>query len=162
MILSWFWTAQDLVFSDHPVWLQTLWDESTSVPMDETVSKPADFFWEVSVDNHNESDDVWDTLEDIVDGWFSELVLKLLSENMEQSWRSVFPRVSGTNFQTKIATRAHTTPWKKKRKWMPSALMTVGTMEERRTIVQPRTSCAMDAPMFLWEQIGLSCWSGCW
>ena len=53
--------------------------------MDETVSKPADFFWEVSVDNHNESDDVWDTLEDIVDDWLSELVLKLLSEKMEQS-----------------------------------------------------------------------------
>ena len=53
--------------------------------MDETVSKPADFFWEVSDDNHNESDDVWDTLEDIVDDWFSELVLKLLSEKMEQS-----------------------------------------------------------------------------
>ena len=53
--------------------------------MDETVSKTADFSWEVSVDNHNESDDVWDTLEDIVDDWFSELVLKLLSEKMEQS-----------------------------------------------------------------------------
>ena len=32
--------------------------------------------------------------------------------------------------------------------------MTVGTMEERRTIVQPRTSCAMDAPMFLcWIEV---------
>ena len=27
--------------------------------------------------------------------------------------------------------------------------MTVGTREERSTMVQPRTSCAIEAPMFL-------------
>ena len=27
--------------------------------------------------------------------------------------------------------------------------MMVGTMEERSTMVQPRTSCAIEAPMFL-------------
>ena len=45
---------------------------------------------------------------------------------------------------------AQTTPWKKKRKWRPRVLMMVGTMEERSTMVQPRTSWAIEAPMFLW------------
>ena len=45
---------------------------------------------------------------------------------------------------------AQTTPWKKKRKWRPKVLMMVGTMEERSTMVQPRTSWAIEAPMFLW------------
>ena len=46
---------------------------------------------------------------------------------MEQSWSRVLPRVSGTSLKTKRAAMAQTIPWKKKRKWRPSELITVGT-----------------------------------
>ena len=48
-----------------------------------------------------------------------------------------------------MAAVAQTAPWKKKRKWRPRVLIMVGTMEERSTMVQPLTSCAIEAPMFL-------------
>ena len=66
--------------------------------------------------------------------------------NKEDNCVRLFPLVSGRKTEAKIAARAQTNPWKRKRDWRPKEVMTKGVILTIKNTVVVLTTWARQDP----------------